>query len=409
MLAIRYQKSIPRYLLVRSLGKYISNISTSPLSCLQLVEITPPKLPSSSWLRITPRLSGICGSDLAVIQAKGSFYLSPFLSFPFVLGHEVMGTVSELGADVQGINIGERVVIEPNISCQMREISPPCTECAQENYGSCQNVTSGVLAAGLQTGYCHSTGGGWSTSLVAHQDQVHPLPASLSDEEAVLIEPFSCAIHAVLKAKLQDEETVVVIGCGTIGLLTIAAIRALGYQCRIIAIAKYPHQANVAQTLGADQILHPNQSLYPQMSEVLNSNIFESYMGKPVILGGADCTFDCVASSHSIDDAMRFTRPQGRMVLVGMPGIPKNIDWTAMWHKELQILGAYTYGTETYQGEQIRTFTLAIQLMQKQNGILRNLITGCYPLPDYKQALQTAMNPGTSQSIKTLFAINASQ
>lgn len=406
MLAIRYQKNIPRYLLVRSLSNYFPQISTSFLSCLQVVETPFSRLPSPEWIRINPIVSGICGSDISVIQAKGSFYFSPFVSFPFVPGHEVVGTVSEVGSAVEDIAIGERVVIEPNLSCHTRGISPSCSQCAQKNYGHCENVRKGRLAAGLQTGYCQSTGGGWSTSLVAHKSQVHRVPQNLSDDEAVLIEPFSCAIHGVLKANLKDEQTVIVLGCGSIRLLTIAAIRALGYKCRILAIAKYPHQANLAQTLGANQIFYPDKQLYGYISTALNTSILQPDMGKPVLLGGADCTFDCVGSSSTIDDAMRFTRPQGRMVLVGMPGIPKNVDWTSMWHKELQIFGAYTYGTETYQGEHIQTFTLALKLMQKQNGILRHLITGRYKLPEYRQALYAAMNPGDTKSIKTIFTIH---
>lgn len=403
MLAVQYIKSIPRYLMVRSLASRWSSISTGGLSCIQLVDLPSPSLPSEEWVSISPRLSGICGSDVATIQAKSSPYFSPFVSCPFVLGHEVVGTVQKVGAAVQGIGIGDRVVIEPSLSCRVRDITPACSQCTQGNCGTCENLLQGSLAPGLQTGYCQSTGGAWSAALVAHQFQIHQVPDLLSDEEAVLVEPFSCAIHAVLKAMPQPDQTALIIGCGAIGLLTIAALRALGFRGRLLAIAKYPHQAELAQMLGADQIFDANAKLYSEIQSALKLQKLEPELGKPVLIGGVDCTFDCVASSTTIDDALRFTRPQGTVVLVGMPAIPEGIDWSSLWFKELKFMGSYTYGTEVYQGEQIRTFTLAIQLMQQQSELLSRLITGYYRLPAYRQALHTAMRPGTSKAIKTVF------
>lgn len=403
MLAIRYTKSIPRYLMVRSLTPYWTEIGTGNFSLIQLTDIPEPPLPGADWVRIRPRLSGICGSDLATIQAQGSVYFSPFVSCPFVFGHEVVGDVTEVGAAVEGIQIGDRVTIEPALGCQVRGISPACPMCAQGNYANCENITRGHIAPGMQTGYCQSTGGGWSHALVAHQSQVHRVPESLSDEEAVLIEPFSCAIHAVLKADLQADQTVLVLGCGAIGVLTLAAIRALEFQGRVVAIAKYPHQGDIAQTLGADSVLYAGSELYPQMRDVLNTQAFQPELGKPVFTGGADCTFDCVTSSTTLDDALRFTRPHGKVVLVGMPAVPRGVDWTSIWFKQLQAIGAYAYGIETYRGERIRTFTLAMQLMQQLQGQLRCLITGCYKLQDYRAALNAAMHPSRSKAIKTLF------
>lgn len=403
MLAIRYVKSIPRYLMVRSLAPYWQDASTGAFSCIELAEVPIPPLPNAEWVRISPRLSGICGSDLCTIQAKGSPYLSPFVSFPFVFGHEIVGTVTEVGAAVAGIAVGDRVTIEPVLSCRVRGIEPLCRQCQQDRYGTCENLTQGHLAPGLQTGYCQSTGGGWSSSLVAHQLQIHAVPDTLTDEEAVLIEPFSCAIHAVLKGMPSADQTVLIMGCGLIGLLTIAALRGLGFAGEIFAIAKYPHQAEVAKEMGADQIFASDRLLYDRLSQVLKCQIFYPELGKPVLTGGADFTFDCVANSTSLDDALRLTRSQGSVVVVGMPSIPKGVDWTAIWFKELRVIGAYAYGIETHRGKRISTFDLAIQLMQQQRGLLSRLVTGRYRLQDYQAALQTAMNPGRTQAIKTVF------
>ena len=126
-------------------------------------------------------------------------------------------------------------------------------------------------------------------------------------------------------------------------------------------------------------------------------------LGKPVLLGGADVTFDCVASSTTIDDALRFTRAQGRVLVVGMPAIPKNIDWTSIWYKELKVSGAYTYGVENYNDSRIRTFELGILLLGQMGKQLLPLIGDRFPLQDYRDAIEAALHTGRSGTVKTIF------
>ena len=120
------------------------------------------------------------------------------------------------------------------------------------------------MAPGLQTGYCADTGGGWSLAFAAHESQIHYVPGALPDEAAVLIEPQACAVHAALQvgggspAGGTDELTAVVIGAGTLGLCTIAALARLRDDVtRIIAVAKYSHQKELAAHLGATSVAEP--------------------------------------------------------------------------------------------------------------------------------------------------------
>ena len=407
MQAIQYIKSVPRYLIVRLLGKRWSWLYTSSASCIRLAEIDEPQLPTSDWVKIRTRLSGICGSDLATIMAKGSPYFSPFTSCPFVLGHEVVGEIAELGEGVEGYQVSDRIAIEPVLSCEIRGIEPACHQCQQGHFANCENITQGNISAGIQTGYCRDTGGGWSPYFLAHKSQIHRVPDTLSDENAVLLEPFACALHGVLKANLRNEDQVLVIGAGTVGLLTVAAIRAIGKQNRILIVAKYPHQRQLARELGADEILPSDRSLYTNFCRMTGAESYQPELGKPVLLGGVDVTFDCVASASTIDDALRFTRAQGRVMLVGMPTIPKNIDWTSIWYKELQVEGAYTYGMEQYAGEEIRTFALGIRLLEEMGDKLVPLIGGRFSLKRYKQAIQAAMSTGRSGAVKTIFDLRS--
>ena len=403
MEAIQYTKSIPRYLAMRYLGKRWRSLYTSPFSCTRLVDIPEPQLPTPEWVKVRPRLSGICGSDLATITAKGSPYFSPFTSTPFVLGHEIVGEISETGAAVEGFSVGTRVVIEPALSCPVRGISPPCHQCRNQRFANCENITKGDISEGVQTGYCRDTGGGWSQSVLAHPSQLHLVPDGISDEAAVLLEPFACALHGVLKFSPNRTATLCIIGGGTIGLLTVAALRVLGHRNRIIIFAKYPHQQQLARELGADDVLSPNSGRYTAFCELTGATSYQPELGQQVLIGGVDVTFDCIGSSVTIDDALRFTRAGGDVTLVGMPGIPKNVDWTSIWYKQLRVTGAYTYGLETHNDEQIHTFTLGMRLLQKMESHLRPLVSTLFPLGDYKRAIQTALNTGKTGTVKTAF------
>ena len=403
MKADQYKKSIPRYLTMRYLGKRWRSLYTSPFSCTRLVDIPEPQLPTPEWVKVKTRLSGICGSDLATITAKGSPYFSPFTSMPFVLGHEIVGEIAEIGNAVEGFPVGTRVVIEPALSCKVRGISPECHQCQNSCFANCENITKGDISEGVQTGYCRDTGGGWSPSVLAHQSQLHRVPDELSDEAAVLLEPFACALHGVLKIQPDRTATICVIGGGTMGLLTVAALRELGTHNRIMIFAKYPHQQELARELGADEVILPNSGRYAAFCELTGAESHQPELGQQVLIGGVDVTFDCIGSSVTIDDALRFTRAGGEVILVGMPGIPKNVDWTSIWYKQLRVSGAYTYGLETYRGEQVHTFTLGMRLLEKMEARLRPLVSALFPLRDYKHAIQTALNTGKTGTVKTVF------
>lgn len=399
---------MPRYLIARLFGKRWNRLYTSWLSCARLADIDSPRLPSPDWVKIRTRLSGICGSDLATITAKGSPYFSPFTSCPFVFGHEVVGEIAEIGPQVEGYDVGDRVVIEPVLPCEIRGIEQKCHQCQRGHYAGCENVARGEISAGVQTGYCRDTGGGWSKYFVAHMNQLHRVPDDVPDEIAVLIEPFACALHGVLQANLKDSDEILILGAGSIGLLTLAAIRHLGRTNRIYVIGKHQHQQKLARELGADVVFAPSKATYRDFCQLTQAESYQPELGKPVILGGVDVTFDCVASADTIDDSLRMTRSGGQVMLVGMPAIPKNIDWTALWHKALNVRGVYAYGLESYEGKRIRTFSLGIQLLQQMGSELLPLVGGLFSLDNYRKAVQTAMHTGKFGSVKTVFDLRSS-
>ncbi len=398
MLSLVYRKSIPRYLLMRAGAKRVKNLETGRLSPLQLESAPEPELPAPDWVRVKPLLSGICGSDLGTLSSENSPYFSPITSPPFVMGHEVVGVVTD---DNSGFRAGERVVVEPALGCAARGIDPPCPYCASGRHALCLNVSKGHLSPGIQTGFCRDTGGGWTQrTLVAHPTQLHRVPDGLPDEAAVAIEPLACAVHAALKTAPKPDETTLVIGAGNIGLFTVAALRRLTDAGRMICVAKHERQREEALRLGADEVVHPKQ-MYSGLPEMLGTEALKPELGKPVVAGGAQNVFECVGSPGTMEDAVRLTKPGGEVSLVGMPGARSSLDLTALWYKEVSLAGAYAYGVEEYEGERTSSFELAIGLAPQIK--LETMVGPRFRLEEYREAISAARSAGRAGNVKVVF------
>jgi threonine dehydrogenase-like Zn-dependent dehydrogenase len=384
VLALQFVRSIPSFALVRAAGGS-PRVATSDLSMLHLGDVEEPELPAADWLRVRPTLSGICGSDTSAITGHASLYLDALTSYPFVPGHEVVGELED----------GTRVVVEPALGCRVRGISPECPRCAEGRHGLCENVTEGDLPVGMQTGYCAGTGGGWGEVLVAHPSQIHEVPASLPDEAAVLVEPFACCVHAALRGAVGPDDVVVVLGAGTIGLLTIAAVRLFTPPRRLIAVAKYPFQREQAQRLGADLVVAPGE-VFQRVRFATRARRLDG-MDRPLLLGGADATFECTGSAAGLNEAVRFTRAGGRVVAVGMPGEEK-VDWAPIWQRELTVMGAYAYGRER---DGRTTFEIALEAAPDLR--LEQLTGPLFGLTDYRDAIEYAVGAGRLSAVKVAF------
>jgi threonine dehydrogenase-like Zn-dependent dehydrogenase len=402
VLALQYKKSVPRYLLMRAGAKHVKGLDTGRLSPLQLEEVAEPKLPTPDWVRVRPLLSGICGSDLGTLSAESSPYFSPITSPPFVMGHEILGEVVE---DNSGFAVGERVVVEPALGCEVRGKEPPCAYCASGRYALCVNVAKGDISPGIQTGFCRDTGGGWSEgTLVAHPSQLYRVPDEVPDETAVVIEPLACAVHAALKVEPGPEETTLVIGAGSVGLCIVAALRQLTETGRLMCVAKHERQRKEALRLGADEVVHPRET-YGGLTKALGADVYASELGKPVVMGGAEKVFDCVGAPGTIEDATRLCAPGGAVVLVGMPAARSCLDLTALWHKEIRLAGAYAYGAEEYRGEKMESFELAMSIAQEVK--LDNLVGPRFELRQYREAIATARSSGTNGHVKVVFDLRS--
>lgn len=382
--ALLFERRESRYAAAMLTSK-LSSAAGALVSPLRLADVPEPEIPGPGWKRITPMLSGICGSDLSTLSGATSRYFEPLVSFPFVMGHEVVGMTES----------GNRVVVDAVLGHEARGETPPFEGAAPADGQDHGHLIGGWLEAGLQIGSCESTGGGWSTSMVAHESQLHVVPDAMRDEAAVMIEPAAGAVHAALRGNVEPGQTVVVLGAGTIGLCVIASLAKHTEAGIILATAKYPEQQALAGELGAHTVAEP--------TEVRRAvrRISGSRMVGSVLSGGADVVIDAVGSAGSIEDALAIARPGGRIVVCGMPGRVE-VDLAPLWHREVELVGAYTYGTEELaDGTRTHTFDLATELVESAG--LARLVSATYPLAQYKQAIRHASEAGRRGAVKIAF------
>ncbi len=413
MSTLLFERSLPRYAAARVVSSFGSGRGAA-VGPLRLVDREAPELPADGWAHVNPVLSGICGSDLSTLDGRSSRYFEDIVSFPFVPGHEVVGAVDDdvVGADGTSLAPGSRVVLQPVLGCAARGIEPMCPACRGGHVGNCGHISFGHIRPGLQTGFCADTGGGWSSSgLVAHGSQLFGVPDGLSDADAVMVEPLSCAVHAVLAAPIADGDVVAVLGAGTLGLLVTAALTHLASTGRcaspsvLLVGAKYPHQQRLALEFGCTEALAPDQ-LPRAVRRHARSLSFGGRSGLTATLsGGADVVIDCVGGAESIAQSLGMVRPRGTVALVGMPG-RVSLDLAPLWHREVRLAGAYAYGTETVSEPErsaTPTFDLAFEVAAAA-GVGR-LVSATYPLTRFEDAVAHAGAAGRRGAVKIAFDI----
>ena len=388
MKALQIRRSAGKFGLAR-VASAIAPATSARIGPLEYRTIDDPDCPGDGWHRVSTRLAGICGSDLSLVEGHASTYFDDYVSFPFVPGHEIVGELDD----------GTRVAIEPVLGHEARGFAPPFDGAAPGDGDDYAHLATGRLEPGIQTGFCCSTGGGWAPWFWAHESQLHRLDDAMPDERAVLVEPIAGGIHAALLAAPTiadvDEPIVAVLGAGTMGLAAVAGLERYLPNAHVIVGARYPHQIALATALGADQVVQASK-LDRAVRRAAGCHIIGGNLSS-----GAHVTIDAVGNSGSIADALRITRPRGRVVLLGMPAEVR-VDLTGLWHRETELKGAYTYGTETLpDGTTARTFDLAIDTANHYEA--ERLLSATYRLDDHVDALAHAAEAGRRGAVKIAF------
>ncbi|MEW6114509.1 MAG: alcohol dehydrogenase catalytic domain-containing protein [Thermodesulfobacteriota bacterium] len=369
-----------------------------------LTETSEPAMVSSRWLKIRTIMSGISDIEEGILLSEDPSPFGAFVSSPFVPGNELLGIVTDAGDDVHGIEPGERVVINPLLSCEAREIEPLCPSCAHGDPSSCRNFARGILSPGIMIGGCKDTGGGWGDYVIAHKSQVRVVPQSMASDHAILVPQFARALRGVLKHAPALGERVIVMGGGPLGQLTTLALRRLGHEAQVLLVVEHPFEADVARKLGQKQIViaHGPGDVYEQVAELLEGSVIYPRFGHIHLEGGADLVFETTGKKSSIEHAIRFAGEGKKLVLMGLAH-PSGLDMSPVWFKSVQVFGTVFSGVETHNGEITNTFDVAMDMVA-QNGLpYEDLITHRFKLADYRLALETVADPSSNKAIKAVF------
>ena len=363
------------------------------LSPLRYADVPEPEIPNPRWLKVRNLACGLCGTDIHFMfmdmDPRCFPAATPGIRRKF-LGHELVGEVVEVGADAGDFAVGDRVAMRIDWpSCAQLEIEPACAPCAAGNYMLCENL--GTKALPLE-----DVGGGFSPYMVMHRAQPYKIPATMDLDRALLLEPMSCAAHAVLKSKPEPGERVLVIGSGTLGLLTMAALRTLVPETDVVCLARYPFQARAAQALGAEPI-EEAPGIYHRMAEATGARYAKGYLGNEILLGGFDRIYDTVGSDQTVTQALRWVKGGGAAVLAGINLKPGKIDYSPVWCQEVSLTGINCHGAEA---DGRTSFDVAAELLQAGCVDPGDLITHRFPLGEYKQAVKTFLSKRTSEAIK---------
>lgn len=264
---------------------------------------------------ISMRIAGVCGSDTHAYHGK-----HPQMKIPYYPGHEVVGIVEAVGANVHSVKIGQRVTPEPTL---------PCGECK-----TCRSGASNVCE-NLEFFGCGYREGGMASVFTVPADRLREIPEEFSDAQAILIEPLATPVHAARLAGELTGRTVLIHGCGTIGLLMLAAARHAGAR-RVVMTDLLDSKRDIAVRLGADVAIDPSDPDFVTKSM--------SALGET-----ADVIFDCVSIQSTVDASMQIVAKAGTVVIVGVPSRPLTLDLPTVQDRQIRVQGAATYVEEDYE------------------------------------------------------------
>lgn len=253
-------------------------------------------------LLVRVEASGICGTDRHLFH--GEFPCKP----PVTLGHEFSGIIEAMGNSVSGLAMGDRVTGDPNIACGR------CTYCHAGRVNLCRNLQ----AIGIHRD------GGLADYVIVPQKQAFQLPASLDPAQGALCEPLACCIHGIDVAQIQPGSSVLVLGGGVIGLLTVQLAKLAGAQ--VILATRQKSKRDLAMRLGANAVIDPSK--IDIQAEMMN-----------LTQGGADVVMECAGVPETVEQAPSLARPGGTVVIVGVvsQGLKVNYEPFDLLFREVNI------------------------------------------------------------------------
>lgn len=330
------------------------------------IEEHEPEAIRSGQVEIAIQAGGICGSDLHYYHEGGIGAIR--VREPMILGHEVAGTITALGASVSGLAIGDRVAVSPSRPCNA------CDYCLKGIQNHCLNMRfygSAMPMPHIQ--------GAFRQRLVAESWQCHKVADGISIHEAAFAEPLAVTLHAVARAGSLLNKRVLVTGCGPIGALIVIAARAHGAREIVATDVMEPVLAKVRE-VGADRTINVAEHADQLAAYAANKGYF-------------DVMFEASGNERAMRAGLEVLKPRGILVQVGLGGdisVPQNL----VVSKEIDLRGSFRFHEE---------FNLAVDMINRQAVDVKPLLSSIYPLEEVTAAFEIAGDRKQSMKVHLSF------
>ena len=375
-----------------------------------LHEVDEAKLVRPDWVITRPRLSGVCGSETKLVL--GDFDsgdidnpMAAFSSIPHIPGHEVVAEVVSLGPEAEGLEVGQRVLLNPWLTCGPRGIDPPCPACQAGDLNLCWSFTEGALGPGVHVGVATDAPGGWADLMAAHDSMLIPVPDSVSDEVAVLADPFAVSLHAIVRHPPPPGGRALVYGAGALGVTSVAILRALYPDVEVAVVARFGAQAKLAAAFGAHLVLdhEPRLELVEALADWSGGVLHTAYDGLPMAHpGGIDVVYDTVARPETLEVGVRLLSERGTLVQTGVH-TPGRWEYTPIYFKELSLVGSNAFGIEEVEGVRQHAILHYLDLVVAGRIDLTGMLTHQFPLDHWHDALRVLAAQEMSGAVKVAF------
>src|SRR3954467_8304184 len=376
---------------------------------MRLVDLPKPGFLLPDWVVTRPRLTGICGSDSKQVFMDWGEVRSPdnpmkgFFSLPQVLGHEVVADVVALGPEAEGLEVGDRVVLNPWLSCGPRGVTPVCPPCERGDFSLCWSFDVGPIEPGIHIGTSKSGNGGYAELMPAHDSLLFKVPDSVPDELAVFADPFAVSLHSITRHPPTPGGKAMVYGAGALGSCATAILRALYPDVDVLVVARFGAQADLARKLGATVIGHEPALQVIEEAAAWSGGVLQPADGLPMAYPGAiDVVYDTVGKRETFEVRARVRRARGTLVKAGVHG-PTFWEDTPLYFKELNFVGSNAFGFE--EVEDVRQHGIAhyLDLAADQRIDLTGLLTHTFRLEDWRAAFTALATQDRSNAIKVAF------
>jgi threonine dehydrogenase-like Zn-dependent dehydrogenase len=376
---------------------------------MRLADLDDPGFLLPDWVVTKPRLTGICGSDSKQVFSDWGEVGSPdnpmkaWFSLPQVLGHEVVADVVALGPEAEGFEIGDRVVLNPWLSCAPRGVSPVCPACERGDYSMCSSFAVGPIAPGIHTGTSKDASGGYATLMPAHDSMLFKVPDSVPDEVAVFADPFAVSLHAITRNPPPPGGKVMVYGAGALGTCATAILRSLYPDVEVLVVARFDAQAAMARKLGATVIGHTPALQVIEEAAAWSGGVLAPADRLPMAFPGEiDVVYDTVGKQETFEVGARVAKARGTIVKAGVHG-PTYWEDTPLYFKELNFTGSNAFGFEEVEGVRKHGIDHYLELVTDGRIDLTGMLTHTFGLEDWRDAFTTIATQDTTGAIKVAF------